>query len=157
MTKPTILILIIVYLASVLIVGIFGMQIMSFNNINYIDSITLTEDNDHFELSHKDYLLKFKENQKGLDAIPYYEYILLLDLKVGMTVKLTPIIKAVDSTLDPTNKELDVNISYSKEIDKGCITYANGIFTINKAGDATITYKSKDNSNKKMVVKFLIG
>lgn len=157
MTKPTILILIIVYLASILIVGIFGMQIMSFNNVNYIDSITLTDDNDHLEFSHNKETLSFYETEKGQDAISYKEYYLIFDIKEGMTIKLTPIIKAVDPTLDPTNTELDVNIVYDSEQDKGCLTYENGIFTVHKAGNASVTYKSKDNSNKKMVVVFFIG
>ena len=74
MTKPTILILTIVYLASVLIVGIFGMQIMSFNNVNYIQSITLTNDNDHLEFSHNKDTLEFFEVYKDQEATPYYEY-----------------------------------------------------------------------------------
>ena len=68
MTKPTILILAIVYVASVLIVGIFGMQIMSFNNINYISSITLLNDKDHLEFSHNKDTLQFHEISKDAEA-----------------------------------------------------------------------------------------
>lgn len=156
MTKPTILILTIVYLASVLIVGIFGMQIMSFNNVNYIASITLTKDNDHLEFSDNKDKLEFYEATKGQDATPYQEYYLIFPSKVGMTIKLTPIVKAVNPNLDATNKELDVNIFYDDGFEN-CITYANGVFTVNKAGNATVTYKSKDNSNKKMVVVFIMN
>ena len=155
MTKPTILILAIVYVASVLIVGIFGMQIMSFNNINYISSITLTNDKDHLEFSHNKDTLQFHEVSKDAEATPYKEYYLIFTGKEGMTVKITPILTAVDPTLDPTNKELDVNVSYEEGSD-GCITYLNGVYTINSMGGAIVTYKSKDNSNKKMVVRFII-
>ena len=147
MTKPTILILTIVYLASVLIVGIFGMQIMSFNNVNYIQSITLTNDNDHLEFSHNKDTLEFFEVYKDQEATPYYEYYLMFQSKAGMTIKITPVLTAVDPTLDATNKELDVNFSFS-DGDEDCITYENGVYTINNAGNATVTYKSKDNSNK---------
>ncbi len=155
MTKPTILILAIVYVASVLIVGIFGMQIMSFNNINYIASITLTKDNDHMEFSHNKDKLEFYEAIKGQDGTPYQEYYLLFPCKEGMTIKITPIIKAVNPNLDATNKELDVNIFFDDGFEN-CLTYSNGVFTVNKAGNATVTYKSKDNSNKKMVVVFIM-
>ena len=155
MTKPTILILTIVYLASVLIVGIFGMQIMSFNNINYIASITLINDKDHLEFSHNKETLIFHEISKDAEAIPYKEYYLMFTEKVGMTIKITPVLKAIDPTLDPTIKELDVNIVYEEGSD-GCITYDNGVYTVNKMGGAIVTYKSKDNSNKKMVVRFII-
>ena len=156
MTKPTILILIIVYLASVLVVGIFGIQIMSFNNINYIDSISLTNDNDHIEFSADRSLLVIKENTKGEDAIEYKSYNLIIwQSSAGMTLKITPIVVAVDPTLDATNKELEVSILCDEGFEN-CITYNNGIFTINKQGCATITYRSKDNSNKKMVIEFYI-
>ena len=155
MTKPTILVLAIVYVASVLIVGIFGMQIMSFNNINYISSITLINDNDHLEFSHNKNTLQFHEVSKDEEATPYKEYYLIFEAKAGMTIKLTPILTAVDPTLDPTNKELDVNITYSSD-KENCITYENSVFTIHEAGGATVTYKSKDNSNKKMVVRFVM-
>ncbi len=153
MTKPTILILTIVYLASILIVGIFGMQIMSFNNINYISSITLANDNDHLEFSHNRDTLFFIEKSMDDEATPYKEYQLIFDGKVGMTIKITPVLTAIDPTIDPTNKELDVSV-FCNENSPNCISYENGIFTVNaKIGDATITYRSKDNSNKKMVIK----
>ena len=153
MTKPTILILTIVYLASVLVVGIFGMQIMSFNNINYIASITLDEKN--VEFSHDKSLLRLKEHSKDDEATPYKVYnLVILSHKAGMTIKITPTLIAIDPTLDPTNKELDVNVLCDG--DDNCISYSNGIFTINRNGGATVTYKSKDNSNKKMVVEFFI-
>ena len=154
MTKPTILILTIVYLASVLIVGIFGMQIMSFNTVNYISSITLTNDNDHLEFSHNRDTLMFFEKSKDEEATPYMEYQLIFNFKAGMTIKITPRLTGVDSTLDPTNKELDVNV-FCNEDAPDCITYANGVFTVNKMGTATVTYRSKDTSNKKMVIKLI--
>ena len=156
MTKPTILILVVVYLASVLIVGIFGMQIMSFNNINYIASISLINDNDHLEFSHDRNLLVLTETSKDDEATPYKKYdLVILEYKAGMTIKITPRLTAVDPTLDPTNKELDVSV-FCNENFPNCITYAKGVFTINSVGDAIITYRSKDNSNQKMVIEFLI-
>ena len=74
------------------------MQIMSFNNINYISSITLTNDNDHLEFSHNKNTLIFQEISKDQEATPYKEYYLIFEAKAGMTIKLTPIILSHKAT-----------------------------------------------------------
>ena len=151
MTKPTILLLTVVYFASILIVGIFGMQIMSFNNINYIESITLTDSDDNLEFSANKNTLTLEEYDID-DAIPYKKYNATFRYKKGMTIKVMPIIKAKDPTLDPTDKTLQVSLKYESEGFEGCITYEEGIFKVNRRGSVIITYNSQDNSKKIMVL-----
>ena len=72
MSKPTILILSLIYVASILIVGIFGMQVMSFNNINYIESITINKD--EIEFSNGQSPIIFNGEEITDDGIPYMQY-----------------------------------------------------------------------------------
>ena len=148
MTKPTIVIIIIVYLASVLIVGIFGMQIMSFNNVNYIESITLTKDSLEFSINKE--TVGFEETLKE-NAQPYWEYRATFKYSKDMTVRVSPKITAKDPTLDPTDSTLNVSLSY-EEGRENCITYENGVFKVNKRGMAKVTFRSQDNSDKILVL-----
>ncbi len=140
MSKPTILILSIVYLASILIVGIFGMQVMSFNNINYIESITLNEQ----EITFSDpncYLDFISDDEKC-------EYTIVYAYKKRLTIQIKPIIKAKDPTLDPTNK----NLTVSSDSNNDAVTYKDGVFTVNSLDTVVFTFYSQDHSNKKMKV-----
>ena len=148
MTKPTVLILLVVYLASILIVGIFGMQVMSFNNINYIESITISKE--HIAFSDNGDTLIFEETLQE-EAIPYVEYRATFRYKKNMTITVNPIIKAVDPTEDASDDELVITIQYEKGFEN-CITYDKGIFTVNKTGMATVIYNSKDGSKQRMML-----
>ena len=150
MSKPTILILLIVYVSSILIVGIFGLQIMSFNNINYIDSITVDVKNVSF--SKNKHTLSFISNSVINEAIPYMRYTLIFEYASDQTLAISPKIVAKNPNIDPTDNRLTVTLTYSQEAHKGCITYENSLFKINRPGGVTVTYRSQDNSGKIMVV-----
>lgn len=152
MTKPTVLILVVVYLASILIVGIFGMQIMSFNNVNYIESITLSEDRIEIGEVRSQLGSTFVEEGEG-----YWEYNLLVEYKEGLRFIINPKITARNPEEDATNPELKVEISYQEGLED-CITYnkEDNVFTVNKKGIMFVDYWAQDNSNKKMVLTITI-
>ncbi len=150
MSKPTILILLIVYVSSILIVGIFGVQIMSFNNINYVDAITLEKQNVTFS-KNKDTLSFISQNVSDT-AIPYMRYTLVFEYANNQTINVTPKIVAKNPSLDPTNKELAVTLTYSQDAYLDCITYENALFKVNRPGAVTVTYRAQDHSNKIMVL-----
>ena len=145
MSKPTILILSIIYVASILIVGIFGMQVMSFNNVNYIERITINAN--EIEFSNGQTPLAVKEEEITTDGIPYMQYTIVFRYSKDMNISLKPIVVAKDPTLDPTNKDLKVS---SDKVD--IITYQDGIFTVKGKEVVTFVFDSQDASNKKMVI-----
>ncbi len=148
MSKPTILILSIVYLASILIVGIFGMQVMSFNNINYIESITINKNEIEFSDGQvfDDKKTFFISKEITDDGIPYMQYTIVFKYKTNLNISVKPIVTAKDPTLDPTNKTLSVSS------DKNDIIYKDGVFTINGKEVVTFVFNSQDSSNKKMAI-----
>ena len=150
MTKPTILILAIAYLASILIVGIFGMQVMSFNNVNYIASITLTEQSLEFSQDKESLNVIFVEKEQD----GYIEYRVKLNFKSPVTISVNPIVVAKDPTQDPTDRTLSISVHEST----AGLVENDGVstnYTINKKGTATVTFSANDNSGKKMVLKIV--
>ena len=149
MSKPTILILSIVYLASVLIVGIFGMQVMSFNNINYIDTITI--DVNEIEFSNGQVFdgknTIFKAETITDDGIPYEQYTIFFKYSENLNISIKPKVVAKDPTLDPTDGTLNVSSNNDN------IIYNEGVFTVKGKDVVTFVFNSQDSSNKKMVVK----
>lgn len=148
MTKPTIIILAVVYLASILIVGIFGMQPRG-EVPNYIDSITITEQ--HLEFSQDKNSLEFKMVPK--DKQGYMEYRVLIKPQGELTMTLKkPTIIAKNPDEDPTNSDLSIEYDGSAT----GITNEGFVFKINGKGTTTITFNSKDYSGKKMVLVLLV-
>lgn len=148
MTKPTVLILVVVYLASILIVGVFGMQIMSFNNVNYIESITLSED--RIDVGNAKKLFEEEYVEEGT---PYWKYNLTVQYKEGLQIIINPKITAQNHEEDASNPKLKVVVSYQEGLE-GCITYNedDNVFTVNKKGVMYVTYWAQDNSDQKMVL-----
>ncbi len=144
MSKPTILLLSIVYFASILIVGIFGMQVMSFNNVNYIESITINVQDVEFSNGKPPIIIK--EEEVLDDGIPYMKYTVVFEYEKDLSISIKPIVVAQDPTLDPTDKTLNVSSNNTTSV------YENGIFTVKTIGVVTFTFNSQDASNKKMLV-----
>ena len=152
MTKPTILILVTVYLASILIVGLFGMQAGGLVE-NDIASITLTEDG-----------LEFNKDKNSLDILfveqagdkNYSEYNILIGSmpKDALVMKLTPIIRAENPNLDPTNSDLRItpDLITPKTLS---VTNTGLTFTIEGYGQLRLKLSAQDDSGKSMIV-FLI-
>ena len=150
MSKPTILILTIVYLASILIVGLFGMQVMSFNNINYIESITIKKEDIEFSNGNKQFVFQAEEIN---DGIPYMQYQIVFKNEDNLRISIKPIIVAKDPTLDPTNPTLSVSA------DKNAIVFQDNVFTVVDStfgGTAPFIFNTQDSSNKKMVIKLYV-
>lgn len=148
MTKPTIIILAVVYLASILIVGIFGMQPRG-EVTNYIESITITEQ--HLEFSQDKKALGFKFISKEQQG--YIEYRVLIKPQGELTMTLKkPTIIAKNPDEDPTNSELTIEYDGSAT----GVTNEGFVFKINGKGTTNITFKSKDDSGKKMVLVLLV-
>ncbi len=151
MSKPTILILSIVYLASVLIVGIFGMQVMSFNNVNYIESITINLQEVEFSDNQIPYILQEDETENPDEK----RYTIVCSYSNNLTIFANPIIVAKDPTLDATNR----NLRITKDNNDDSIVYENGVFKVNKIPlnrSVEFTFYSQDSSNKFMTITLVV-
>ena len=152
MSKPTILILSIVYLASVLIVGIFGMQVMSFNNVNYIESITINLQEVEFSDNQIPVILKEDESDNPDEK----RYTILCKYSNNLTIFANPIIIAKDPTLDATNRNLRITKDNNND---DSIIYENGVFKVNKIplnNSVEFTFYSQDSSNKFMTITLIV-
>lgn len=149
MTKPTILILVTVYLASILIVGLFGMQVGGVVE-NDIAEISLTQDG-----------LKFDKDKKSLDILfveqpggeLYNEYNILIEKmpKNGLIMELMPILRAENPSLDPTNSNLGISchVITPKTLS---VTNTGLTFAIEGYGQVKLTISAQDDSGKYMTV-----
>lgn len=145
MSKPTILILSIVYLASVLIVGIFGMQVMSFNNPNYIQSITLNVEEIVFSRGKADSITR-EEKEETTEEDETNKYIYYQFFYNGVAS-----IEVKEEEIKDNNDNNDKNNSYMKYT----IYYdyiKNELFTITINPILTFIYDYKKPENPNLSV-----
>lgn len=149
MTKPTILILVTVYLASILIVGLFGMQVGGLVE-NDIATITLTEDRVEFDKEKSTLGITFKELEGGNS---YTKYLVRVGSKPNgqLVMTLTPNIQGENPNFSPTNSSLKVSYTV-KDKEVFDLTNQGLTFTITGAGNITITIYSRDDSGIYMVI-----
>lgn len=150
MKKSTILILIIVYLGSIFIVGVYGLKVRYGNETVYCESITPTK----IELSTG--TTYEGENIKAVadaDTPTYEVYISSKDYVEGLTV-------IVSYTLNPndcTYKEVNTNIISTT--DDPPATIVDGKIVFSRMGPLTVKYTATDKGAgaAEMTVKIRFG
>ena len=142
MKKSTILILLIVFLGSVLIVGVFGMDSIPFESIVYIQGINptsvVTSDGQHIEI---------KQNSRG-------EYYAIIDYKPIIREGVEVFEVSVSYNLEPTdctNKNLKVAIVYpTTELPCDALpedmSAWRGTLVFHRAGSVHLKYMALDSS-----------
>ncbi len=86
MKKSTVIVLLVVFLGSVLVVGIFGMQAVPWQEIVYVDKIEITN---ILTSSGKDVDIKYNEKHNYYYAFIYYEPVKVTQLdEEGNTVEV---------------------------------------------------------------------
>ena len=80
MKKSTIFLILLVYIASFVIVGLFGIQVRAHNEIVYVENISLTPINQEALVNYK-----YDETNKKYTFIAYYEDGLVIQLKANVT------------------------------------------------------------------------
>ena len=158
MKKSTFLILLIVFVLSVVVVGIFGMKIMSYNVKVYIEEITPTDVvlNDDNNTTYRYYpngntTDKNQIRKHPTQANTYYVVVAYRqDLALIIDYEITP--------NDSTNRNLKITITSDSKggVDGASVTESNSI-TLDKnkvifkqKADVEITFRSTDGSNKTM-------
>lgn len=159
MKKSTILILLIVFVLSVVIVGIFGMKIMSYNVKVYIDEITPTQiilNDDNYTVytyypdgSDSKYQIRNVSTETQPNtysvAVSYYEGLTLI-----ADYEVTP--------NDATNRNLKITVTYDSAVgnlgdgvaESESVSLNKNTITFKQAADITVTFSSTDGSNVRM-------
>ena len=128
MKKFTVLVLLIVFLGSVLVVGIFGLQSVPYEKIVYVKEIRPTFVTTISENAQK---LEIKMNDKGYYVmLPYEE-----GLEVLINYELTP--------ADCTNKKVKVDIVYPEKNLPAVITDKNSV-KFERKGSVHLQYRAQD-------------
>ena len=141
MKKTTILILIIIYLGSILVVGIFGMINSPYQEIKPIESIIPTSITLN---SGESIAVRKKESEPN----SYYTTITNFSIpenQEGMIIILNYELKPADAT----NKELDISIMHTNSslpIDE-VVVIDNGRILIKSPASITIRYQEKNRPN----------
>ena len=130
MKKATILVLLIVFLGSVLVVGIFGLASVPYEKIVYVKEIRPTSVT---TISANAQSLEIKQNEQGYYVmLPYEEGLQLL-----INYELTP--------ADCTNKNVEISIVYPKENQPAEISDRNTI-VFKRKGSIHLQYRAKDSA-----------
>lgn len=145
MKKSVILTIIIIYIASIVIVGFIGMKLKVYNQIQYVENITCSSENfisfDSENLSAGDKALK-EDGYIGKISTQYVE---------GLKIQ----IKCAPVPLNATNAKLTYDASssdvYTLTIDKDGF----GVIEFKKAGTADIIVKSTDTKGKEIKIRVI--
>lgn len=135
MKKSTILIIVAVFLISVFVVGIFGLQSIPYEQIVYIEQIiptTITFDSNEGTIEKKIY---YSEDDGGY----YYVTIPNRNYRQGMSVMVNYDLRPTDAT----NKRLSVNVKNLDENSNGTLR-ENGSIKLEDRGNIEVIYKAQD-------------
>ncbi len=131
MKKSTILILLIVYLGSILIVGIFGMKAIPFEQLIYCETITPTSVT---TTSGKE--LEIKQQVRDGDVIYYVVVPYEENLEVLINYTVTP--------SDSTNKDVKITIVEPKDAPATVTERGSVVFTEKRS--VHLVYKAEDSA-----------
>lgn len=138
MKKSTILIILVVFAASVFVVGFWGIQNVPYEEIIYVEEITPT----HVYYGRKSDEAEIKTNKYGYYVnFPYEE---------GMTVKIDYEI----TPNDVTNRRVDIEIQ-NLNTDSQAELDSMGAITLKNRGPVCITYRAKDSASGPTMTIFL--
>lgn len=156
MKKSTILILLIVFVLSVVIVGIFGMKIMSYNVKVYIDQIVPTQIILNDDTVYTYYPDGNSNDTHQIRKVPNQEnaYYVRLEYFEGLSLIMDYEILPNDAT----NRKLKIAITYDSKggVEGEGVTESNSAtlestkLTFTQMGAVAITFRSTDGSNKIM-------
>ena len=134
MKKSTILILLIVFVGSVLVVGIFGMQSVPYEQIVYVKEIIPTS------------VTTMTGNAQGLQIQIDDEghYYVMLPYEEGLELLINYDLKPADCT----NKKVEVSIVYPEKNQPAELTARNTIH-FNRKGSIQLQYRATDSATLK--------
>lgn len=136
MKKSTILIIVAVFLISVFVVGIFGLQSIPYEQRVYIEQIiptTITFDSNEGTIEKKIY---YSEDDGGY----YYVTIPYIPNREG---EMIVTVNYDLSPTDATNKRLSVNVKNLDENSNGTLQ-ENGSIALTDRGNIEVIYKAQD-------------
>lgn len=140
MKKSTVLVLLIVFLGSVLVVGIFGLRAVPYEKIVYVKEIRPTSVT---TVSANAQSLEIQTDQNGYYVmLPYEE-----GLEVLINYELNP--------ADCTNKDVKITLVYPEKNPPATITERNSIVFTRK-GAVHLQYSAQDSAASGATMEFWI-
>lgn len=140
MKKSTILIIVAVFLISVFVVGIFGMQNVPYNEIVYVNqivptSVTLSNGAESPQIKTS------KDNSYYYIVVPYVQNIIVM-----INYDVLP--------NDATNRKLDVEVTNINANSKGSVL-ENGAIMLEDKGVVKATYRAQDSASGASMVFYI--
>ena len=140
MKKSTILIIVAVFLISVFVVGIFGMQNVPYNEIIYVEkivptSVTLSNGAESPQIKTS------KDNSYYYIVVPYVQNIVVI-----INYDVLP--------NDATNRKLDVEVTNINANSKGSVL-ENGAILLEDKGVVKVTYRAQDSASGAYMVFYI--
>ena len=132
MKKSTIILLLIVFLGSVIIVGVFGMQSVPFEEIVYVKNIVPTS------------VSTFDGDRLTIRQREGYYYV-VVDFQQGLTLYINTRVEPADST----NKELSVTIVNNNAANPIAKIGDDGGIVILRSGDVHLHFSPRDSATAK--------
>ena len=139
MKKSTILIIVAVFLISVFVVGIFGMQNVPYNEIIYVEKIVPTS----VTLSNGAESPKIKRDADG-------SYYVVIAYEQNVMVMINYDIVPGNAT----NRKLDVKITNINSNSKGSVL-ENGAILLEDKGVVKVTYRAQDSASGAYMVFYI--
>ena len=156
MRKSTILMIAVVFVASVLIVGIFGMKIFTIGKINYVKELIIDET--CFSVDNQDAQTGFKitENKDGSKK---YSYTILTKKDSPLNLTITPKLIPTIQDTELTNPEITTVFNHNSP-ENAKTTFENGVFTMLSDSTGTdsfvATLKTNDGSNFHLSITVIV-
>ncbi len=147
MRKSTILMLSIVFVASVLIVGIFGMKVFTIGKINYVKELVVNSES--FSVDKTDATTNFKVDDGK------YSYLVLAKSGEPINLTITPTLIPTLTDVELTNPEISIHFNHNNP-EKSQTTFLDGVFTISGNDTFTVTLQTNDGSNLHVRVQVVV-
>ena len=156
MRKSTILMISVVFIASVLIVGIFGMNIFSIGKVNYVKEIVL--DSESFVIDNAQAQTNF-QSSTNQDGTKKFSYLIITKKDVAINLTITPTLIPTLQDVELTDPTISTVFTHNNP-ENAKSTYENGVFTMTSANTGSdsfiVTLKTNDGSNIRVNVTVMV-
>lgn len=128
MKKATVILIAAICVASVVIVGVFGMKALIYTEIVYVEDIVFADE------------ILGKEVKPATDGSAGYNVVLKYEEGLSFPIEFTPV--PANATM---RNEIEVSMTYQSGADDNpCATYDSGMVIFHKRGQITLRVASTD-------------
>lgn len=155
MRKSTILMIAVVFIASILIVGIFGMKIFTIGKVNYVKEIVVSQDSFTIDNTEAQANFKVVESSDGKK----YSYLIIVKPNTTVNLTINPTLIPTLDDMELTNPEITTIFEHNNP-ENAKTTFSDGVFTmssaVNGADSFMATLKTNDGSNLRLSITVMV-